>query len=252
MPTRFITAPAPGAAAIAVPLTVAGLKAWYDFSDATTMYTDLGVTLVTTDGQSIEQINDKSGQANHLTQTVAGSRPLYKTAIINGLSIGRFDATDDKMTIAALNATVNAPLTVFCTIKLAASTSNQMLFNRADGAAGLNDVLVYNKAPNWGLYSGVQAPNGGTPGTATDCVVGTFNGASSKLWVKGGASFNGNAGGPVNLTGIDLGFSDNNSVAMNGDYGECLVYDSALSLANINTIGVYLGAKWNFTWTTAT
>jgi hypothetical protein len=126
-----------------------------------------------------------------------------------------------------------------------------MLFNRADGAGGFNCVLVYHNAPNWGLYSGVQNPNVGTPDTNTDCVVGKFNGASSAIWQKGGVSNAGNAGGPVNLTGIDLGFNDNNAVAMNGDYGECLVYDSALSLANINIIGPYLGTRWNFVWTTA-
>ena len=38
----------------------------------------------------------------------------------------------------------------------------------------------------------------------------------------------------------------------NGDICEVLVYDTNLSVADINLIGPYLATKWGITWTTAT
>lgn len=46
-------------------------------------YTDLGVTLAT-NSQTVEQINDLSGNGNNLTQTTSGSRSTYLTSLLNG------------------------------------------------------------------------------------------------------------------------------------------------------------------------
>lgn len=52
---------------------------WIEAADTAHIYTDLGSTPVTTDGQAVEQWNDKSGNARNVTQAVSASRPLYKT-----------------------------------------------------------------------------------------------------------------------------------------------------------------------------
>lgn len=52
--------------------------AWYDPSDLTTLFQDTaGTTPVTTPGQTVARINDKSGRGNHATQATAASRPTY-------------------------------------------------------------------------------------------------------------------------------------------------------------------------------
>lgn len=61
------------------------LKQWFDTSDALTLFTDAGVTLVTTDEDRIYQMNDKSGNSSNATQTTLSRRPYYKTSVINGL-----------------------------------------------------------------------------------------------------------------------------------------------------------------------
>lgn len=85
--------------------------AWYDPSDLSTMYTDDGITNVTTDGQAVYRIDDKSGNGRHLRQAVSASRPTYRTS--GGLHWLDFDGGDsmstsaidfsgtDKMTFAA-------------------------------------------------------------------------------------------------------------------------------------------------------
>lgn len=52
--------------------------AWYDPSDLTTLFQDTaGTTPITTPGQVVARINDKSGQGNHATQATTASRPTY-------------------------------------------------------------------------------------------------------------------------------------------------------------------------------
>lgn len=74
--------------------------AWYDPSDLSTMFQDTaGATPVTTAGQSVARINDKSGNGLHLTQATAGSRPTYQTSA--GLHWLAFDGSDDGMVTSA-------------------------------------------------------------------------------------------------------------------------------------------------------
>jgi hypothetical protein len=83
LPSAIFTASEPGA--------------WYDPSDLTTLFQDsAGVTPVTTAGQTVGKILDKSGRGNHATQATLAQRPTYQ---IDGT--GRpylsFDGVDDGM-----------------------------------------------------------------------------------------------------------------------------------------------------------
>ena len=53
---------------------------WYDPSDLTTLFTDVaGTTPVTTAGQTVALMLDKSGNGLHATQATAAARPAYQT-----------------------------------------------------------------------------------------------------------------------------------------------------------------------------
>lgn len=59
---------------------------WYDPSDLTTMFQDTAETTpVTTPGQTVARINDKSGRGNNATQATAASRPTYGTHPLVGI-----------------------------------------------------------------------------------------------------------------------------------------------------------------------
>jgi hypothetical protein len=52
---------------------------WYDASDLSTLWQDAaGTTPVTTDGDPVGRIDDKSGNGNHLTQTTSSARPVFR------------------------------------------------------------------------------------------------------------------------------------------------------------------------------
>ena len=59
-----------------VPTDNTATKRWYDFSDASARSPSAG---------PLSQVNDKSGQGSHATQTVSANQPAVATAALNGL-----------------------------------------------------------------------------------------------------------------------------------------------------------------------
>jgi len=58
---------------------------WYDPSDLTTMFQDTAGTIpVTTPGQTVARINDKSGRGNNATQATTASQPTYGIVPLGG------------------------------------------------------------------------------------------------------------------------------------------------------------------------
>lgn len=77
-----------------MPGNISGLAMWLDGADRTTLFTDTSATTtVTADGNTIAAWRDKSTNAYLFTQATAGSRPTYKTSILNGKSITRWNGT---------------------------------------------------------------------------------------------------------------------------------------------------------------
>jgi len=86
----------------AVPFSIADLfasseaGAWYGPSDIDTLFQDsAGTTPVTTAGQPVGLMLDKSGRANHATQATAAARPTYQT----GPARAKFDKVDDRLIV---------------------------------------------------------------------------------------------------------------------------------------------------------
>ena len=75
--------------------------AWYDFTDETTMYTDAGSTNVSSDGDAIYRITNKSSASGgdryttYVQQKSSGYRPLYKTGGQGGKSYANFNGDHD-------------------------------------------------------------------------------------------------------------------------------------------------------------
>lgn len=68
----------------------------YDPADLTTLWQDVAGTVpVTTDGQAVARVDDKSGRARHLLQATTAFRPLYRTA--GGLHWIEGDGINDVM-----------------------------------------------------------------------------------------------------------------------------------------------------------
>jgi hypothetical protein len=124
----FQNVPPNGIAAIE-PDAISGLQMWLDASQI--------VGLV--DGDPVATWADASGNANDATQATGANQPLYKTNILNGLPVVRFDNTNDGMETPL---TLANPFTIMY-------VGN---FNNADA----NRRAIQGDVANWilGPYSG--------------------------------------------------------------------------------------------------
>lgn len=68
-------------------------------ADPTKLYTDAGTTLVSADGDAVQQANDKSGNGRNVTQATSTARPLYKTG--SGKPYLQYDGVDDVLLTAS-------------------------------------------------------------------------------------------------------------------------------------------------------
>jgi hypothetical protein len=230
------------------PTDVAGLKIWYDFSDITTMFTDAGVTQVSSDGDLIQQINDKSGNGNHATQAVGVDRPTYKVNIQNSLSAGYFDS--DNLDIPADFGVSGSGNRTVVHVGLASeqddylfgfgNSSNYQAFRARYRSAGPGlRIEIYgegytsslNNYNNWNLHGFIL------DGTTLSGVT-LYENASSES-ASGSQTIN-TATTPNHLMADNAGANEEN-----GYTGEFLVYDSALSGTDWTNLTTYLNNKWS-------
>lgn len=237
------------------PRTISTLTAWWDMSDATSLFTDAGITAVTADGDKIYQANDKSGNSKHMVQTTLGLRPLHKRAIRNGLHVARFDGVDDYLT---QTFTADASYTVFLVaVKNSAVDGNFCtLWSIHDGSQLICTTAWDATRYNWYANEAVGHPPipGLTPVVWRVIALRITSGAVMDIYADGGSPALNLDPAPGVTTGTIMALGaaggtvlGNNPI--NADIGECLVYDSALSSANLNAVGAYLSAKWATTWT---
>lgn len=230
-----------------LPTDVSGLIGWYDFSDITTLWKDTARTsAVTTDGDAIAGVTDKSGVGNHLSQATAGKCPLYKAAILNSKSIGRWDAVDDTLaTPAFVGGDKAQPNTIFVVGKTLAG--NFRFYT--DGLTNTKrHVLIHNDVNTLELNAGTALVSGAIGDTNYHIFGGVFNGASSKLYVGGGAAVASGDAGAQALGGLTLGSGWDGSFPLNGDIGAVLVYTGAFSTTDLDLDGNYFATQWNLAW----
>lgn len=241
----MVLRPASGSASFS-PTDISGLVAWYDFSDITTLFQDSArTTPVTADADRIGGVTDKSGSARHLGQGTASKRPTYKTAIQNSKSIGRFDGSDDVLTFTTETLTAFTLLVV----SKKTSTSYGVMEWRTAGQAGF--AYASETAGTWRSNLTISS-------AAADEVSNTKNNAAAEavptafhldIWdsaptlrVNGASATTAAGGGGWGARGGgQVGRFYNN---FNGDIGEILVYNSALSAANKQTLETYINTKW--------
>lgn len=113
---------------------------WYDPSDLNTLWQDTAGTIpVTTSGQMVARIDDKSGNGYHATQETADSRPLYQTD--GSLHWLEFDGINDHL-ITAIITPGTDKAQVFAGIRrLAVGATSDIV---GIGTGGLNSFVLRN------------------------------------------------------------------------------------------------------------
>ena len=231
------------------PASISGLTGWWDASDTGT---------ITDTGGYVTQLNDLSGNANHLYQTGTYG-PITGTRTQNGLNVLDFFAT----TRAALYSGAfvqSQPCTIFVVTQTDTLTVDS--FGRSciigwSGVTGYNGcgITQAGAAGQIQLYAGVAfytyhylPVNTATQLTAVfgngssdvylNGIIGTTLPPGTEGWGNGSRLMLGNA------VDENVGGKFSINAAFNGWIGEVLVYDGALSSGDRATIEEYLKAKW--------
>jgi hypothetical protein len=264
------------------PEQISTLVGWWDFTDTDTMFTDGGTTKVSSNDDKIYRINNKAYAKMHtpsnalgvyLEQGTEASRPLYKTAGTGG---ALFDGSNDHIkatngignvaTNTLSNTTLNGrELTIFYVAELPGTSvsGDEYLFHTT--TSGISDrmsIYVKNDTNDrWQFH--LQNNTARTNSIINSGIDITTNkelwtvdldGASSGSLYRDGDTSDGVTNGATDDYDIDLspndadvkvvlGAKDGSSNFLNSLVYEVVVFDAALSDADIALMENFLKDK---------
>jgi hypothetical protein len=242
---------------ITSPLQLSGCVLWYDFSDASTLFEDTARTdPVDVDTDLIKGVTDKSATAAHLSE--ATNPPTYKTAIKNGLSVARFDGTNDILTatVMPLGTSVDGvDYTVFGLSSVLNNTADDVIVGLRKSGDGdpIKSQLDYQVT---GIVSLDHRKTDGTglvrSGDANAYDDGTWRVFSGKevsrtqtMYVNGtSVDSDGLATAAVDVDQLGVGHDTFGGSFLGGDIGEIIMYNRGLSDTERAEVHAYLVAKW--------
>jgi len=223
------------------PASIAGLQLWLDASDPATLFQDSALTtLASSDTNPVGGWTDKSGLVHNMLQATAGKRPLLKKAIVNGLSVLRFDGSDDFL---KATFTLNQPHSIYMVY------SSPII-----GAAGVHDVVLDGavneasfesfNAPATQLYAGSTVQVASNVANNVFAVLSIlFNGNTSFLRQNGVGILAGGAG-IANPGGFTLGGTRTGARNTQIDVAYVLIYSTIQGAVDRATIERALGARF--------
>jgi hypothetical protein len=225
------------------------------------VYNDAGVTAAT-NGQTVQQWNDQSGNGNNVTQTTAGNRPVFQTAAMGTQPALFFDgAVGTKylnntisnlvtaggarttFIVSKINASSTIGGTIFTFRRTTALNSLSLGLNAGtnfiytDGVAGANNAStatnIFNIAKNPFIVT-----YSSTSGTKVDYRFNTVNQIVSQAGAVSTES---------GTAGFTVGGREDLASWWQGLISEIIVYDRVLTLAEKQQVEAYLQTKYGIT-----
>lgn len=228
------------------PDAIAGLQLWLDASDSDT---------ITLNGSTVSQWNDKSGNDYHVSQGTASNQPTYVTAVLNSKNIVRFDGVNDIIFNSSAQPVAGSSSRTIFYVFSNNSAINGNLNNLDYGLylgpanSGLGAVIAISQELGIRVNSGYrifnQSNEDGSHAIISAVQDGT-NISNYSMWKNGSAlSATSTLSRELNIgAGIYIGAHANNTNWHNGDIAEIIVYNSALSTSDRQSVESYLSTKW--------
>jgi hypothetical protein len=244
MPLGRSTRPASGAAF--TPTQVAGLKLWLE-ADGTLWQDSARTTSAAADGDPVGAWDDGSGLANHATQATSTKRPTLKLAIQNGRPVVRFDGVDDFLAVAA--SLTLKPASVFVACSATSFVVRALLGQAASGTGALG--FRFESGTNLtvkvvGIGTIASAPVVTSAGAAFQVGLTYTAGGVYAVYYDRVQKSTGTSNSPAVGAGApSIASGYGNGENWPGDIYEFLVYDSALSDPDRQSVEDYLKGKWN-------
>ncbi|NBV05888.1 MAG: hypothetical protein EBS06_01450 [Proteobacteria bacterium] len=248
--------------------TIKDLVAWFETTVSENISTGSTLKTYIDDGDSISSWNNYTSQSNsqyRLTQSTSTKRPLYKTNIINGLPVLKFDGVDDYFTMTNL---VGRHFSLFVVIKTSAVGTTGFAYNgfpivTSDQSGITNDIIPLAIG---GGYPETFVGNATGGSESTNTLVGSkkindnlahivfvsrnYSTGTKTIYVDGGSSVSDS----ITSSGI---MEANSSTTIGGDIvnskytsiyiAEIIIFDRVLLDEERKEVESYLSKKWGIT-----
>lgn len=214
------------------------------------------------DDDPVTTWEDLSATGADFTQATASKKPIYKTAVQNGLPVVRFDGSDDGL-LSDQGATISVNDRT-CIAVVAMASSPHANFNDIFAIAGASGVNFHFIARiNDALGNSVAMRNGTSDHLSGDLlpvdgsfhiVSWTYNPSSggpspqkAKIWIDQvlvlDEVHSGSTGTPVSA-GPSIGSLGATSAFLKGDIAELAFWEDAIAESDIAEVEAYLLNKW--------
>ena len=228
------------------PTDVSGLLLWVDPSDLTT---------ITESGGLVSQLDDKSGNANHMEQATGSMQPDTGTVTINGLNALAFDGADDRLDTDGNPFGANVVDALVLILYRVNAVANSKLFSLTGDAASsttwhaacpFGDGNVYFDTNDGG---GAIRADGATGFSTGEVHLVGFYGTSTdneqEVWIDGVLLDAAGSGQSVPTTskGVMIG-GISGSTYTHMDLCEMIVVDGTVSESDRQKLEGYLAHKW--------
>lgn len=207
------------------PADIAGLQLWLKAD-----------SLSLANNDPVASWTDASGNSNHATQGTSGAQPTFKTNILNGLPVVRFDGVNDM-----LNLTTHLTSHAMTIIAVANKTGTG---TQAIIVTDSNEIYA-EVSTNWGSYLGDFLDGGSTLSSSFSVLSVVTRNYNDVDLVKNGSlvtRVNGNTW--YTRSGTAIGADPSGVQFLGGDIAELLVYGSALSSTDRGNVEAYLQGKY--------
>lgn len=223
-----------------VPIILEGCQLWLDSADSST---------ITESSGSVSQQDDKSSNDNDVTQGTGAQQPTTNATTENGLNVIDYDGGDDLIMPSALHAIPNGANTTFCVAKrtsedastdtiigMATTTSNDWFVIYAS-TAGV--ISFKNRITAAGAVSST-----GNTNTDFNIITCRRSGTTQGISVNGETEIT-NASGEdaASIDDAFIGMSGAETLHLDGNIAELIIFDRSLSAAEITVVNQYLSAK---------
>ncbi len=229
---------AQGTLRLAAPGPVPGSAVWLDSSDAATVFS--------TNGATVNQWSDKSGNARHATQNALASQPALITNALVNRPVMRFSGA--QLMNLDLSFLANSAYTIIG-VEGRTNAGNVYFLGTANGTANNGLHFGYRDNTTFTLAQFANDINATVPGytsQAFDLWAGQLDLGSGRALYRNGTNVAGNANvtpftPSIGAGRVGCGFS---TQFFHGDLAEILIYNRALGTAERQAVESYLRDKW--------
>lgn len=201
------------------------------------------------DGDAVHTWTDESGQSNHATQSTAAKRPIYKTGIVNGKPVVRFDGIDDGMQLTSdVSEAISDHTIIFVVDPDSVPADGEYLLDSANGR-----LILAHSGP--GSPGDIEVYDGGgwrnIAATAIGWQILTFNldDVAAEVF-RDGASIGSDAAYVRQNTRTPIGLGAVNDISaafFAGDIAEVIIYTRVVTVGEQQSLDEYLSNKYGIT-----